>query len=102
MLSSAKPCTYPGCRNFATLRGRCTRHIKQEQQAYDHERDKQDWRKWVKSDRYVKASRIFKAEHPLCIECNKAGKVKAVEILDHIVPHEGNWEKFWDWNNWQS
>jgi len=29
------------------------------------------------------------------------GKTKAAEVTDHIIPHEGDVELFWDQGNWQ-
>lgn len=45
---------------------------------------------------WSKASRQFLKEHPLCAVCGKP----ATET-DHIVPHKGNKELFWDVSNWQ-
>ena len=30
------------------------------------------------------------------------GKVKAAEVVDHITPHRGDQQLFWDVDNWQS
>ena len=37
----------------------------------------------------------------LCVYCLQAGKTKAAEVTDHIQPHEGDTELFWDESNWQ-
>lgn len=44
---------------------------------------------------------IFLAEHPLCVECERAGKVEAATVVDHIVPHKGDQVKFWEPTNHQ-
>ena len=36
------------------------------------------------------------AEHPLCAMCEKQGKVTAATVADHVTPHRGNAEKFWN------
>jgi len=40
--------------------------------------------------------------HPLCIGCVAVGRLTAVEVTDHIVPHRGDPTLFWDETNWQS
>ena len=37
----------------------------------------------------------------LCKYCLQVGKTKAAEVTDHIIPHEGDTELFWDQSNWQ-
>ncbi len=50
---------------------------------------------------WEKASKAFLAEHPLCRPCEERGHVTAAAEVDHIVPHRGDWELFWDRTNWQ-
>ena len=40
--------------------------------------------------------------HPLCAECQRHGRVTAATVVDHIIPHRGNMELFWDRDNWDS
>ena len=49
-----------------------------------------------------KARRIYLQAHPLCEECMKNGRyVKATDI-DHVIPHRGDMELFWDKSNWRA
>ena len=41
-------------------------------------------------------------ENPLCVLCRQAGKTSASEITDHIVPHKGDPNLFWNEANWQA
>ncbi len=41
-------------------------------------------------------------EDPLCVMCLAKGVTKAVEIVDHVVPHKGNRELFFSYANTQS
>ncbi len=41
-------------------------------------------------------------KNPLCVDCSKAGRTTEAKVVDHIVPHRGNKEVFWDNENWQS
>ena len=45
---------------------------------------------------------MHKAEHPLCAECERQGRVTPAYLTDHIIPHEGDYDLFWDQSNWQS
>ena len=51
--------------------------------------------------RWTRLARMWKMDHPLCVECQKRGVVRAAEVVDHITP----WpvcEDFFDMNNLQS
>jgi len=43
---------------------------------------------------------LFKS--PLCVECDKRGQITAATVVDHIAPHKGNMNIFWDKKNHQS
>lgn len=49
-----------------------------------------------------KARAIYLSEHPLCVHCKDAGRVKAAVVVDHIQPHRGDYGLFWDRSNWQA
>lgn len=40
--------------------------------------------------------------HPLCVYCEREGRVTAATVVDHRVPHRGDQVLFWDQSNWQS
>lgn len=40
--------------------------------------------------------------HPLCVMCERKGRLVAAIIVDHVVPHRGDMQVFWDQSNWQS
>lgn len=52
--------------------------------------------------RWQKARDSYLKENPLCVECMKRGITREAKVVDHIVPHRGNWDLFWDRDNWQS
>jgi 5-methylcytosine-specific restriction protein A len=52
--------------------------------------------------KWEKARALFLAEHPLCAEHERRGETVAAGEVDHIVPHRGDLELFWDEGNWQS
>lgn len=49
-----------------------------------------------------KSSLAFRADNPLCAQCLANGLVAAARCVDHIEPHRGNLDLFWDPTNWQS
>ena len=51
--------------------------------------------------RWRNASKRFLIEHPLCAACEAQGRVTAAAVVDHIEPHRGDPELFWDPDNWQ-
>ncbi|NBW14751.1 MAG: HNH endonuclease [Caulobacteraceae bacterium] len=52
--------------------------------------------------RWTKASQAYRMENPLCADCARHGVTAAAEVVDHIRPHKGDLEAFWDVANWQS
>lgn len=52
--------------------------------------------------RWVKASKRFLREHPLCADCEELGVVEPATDVDHIKPHRGDQVLFWDRENWQA
>ena len=63
--------------------------MKKERRLYDSVR----WRKFASA---------HKAAFPLCILCERQGRTTACQVTDHIKPHNGDPELFWDWDNLQS
>ena len=49
-----------------------------------------------------RAARVYKDANPLCVACLEGGVATPVWAVDHIVPHDGNLDLFWDESNWQS
>ena len=40
--------------------------------------------------------------HSLCVMCLAVGRVEAATVVDHVKPHQGDEELFWDVSNWQA
>ena len=57
---------------------------------------------WMHSKRYLDLRQIHLSEHPLCVEHLKYGRDAAGTVIDHITPHKGNYDLFWDTSNWQT
>ena len=66
------------------------------------------------SRRWERAAKNFRVRFPLCgmrpngqapvmSRCFEEGRVTAAQQVDHVVPHRGNEQLFWDEaGNWQS
>lgn len=52
--------------------------------------------------RWQQARAGWLRSHPLCVHCDDEGRVRAATDVDHIVPHKGDMQIFWDNTNWQS
>ena len=51
--------------------------------------------------RWRRARIAFLQKHPLCAECQREGKLTPATVVDHIFPHRGDQQLFWDQDNWQ-
>jgi len=96
------PCRVQNCPNISVSHGYCSQHIPlylQDRQVYDDNRPNANQRGYTY--RWHKVSRLYLKEHPLCVICQKEGRVTEAIIVDHITPHKGNQELFWNDSNWQ-
>lgn len=92
-----RPCKHPGCAEL-TREGWCPKHKPKYQRGKSA--DYHDWYLLpIWKDR-------LRPEHllvePFCRECALEGKRVYATVVDHIVPHRGNWKLFTDPNNLQS
>jgi len=98
-----RPCATPGCSSLVK-RGRCDRCSKRK--ASKPTENRAAWylqaRHWYDSARWRHQwqPRLLR-EQPLCVRCLAAGKTVPSEVADHIEPHRGRYERFWDWDNLQ-
>lgn len=59
-------------------------------------------RGWIDSPEWRQARLVHLAQYPLCVHCEEQAGVTLATDVDHIIPHRGNYDLFWDRNNWQS
>ena len=97
-----KPCSSPGCNQLVTS-GKCEKHSKQAVQRYETTR-KGGYHDWYSSTRWKAYRKRYLMEHPLCEckECTENGWVYAASVVDHRVPHKGDYDLFWDSDNHQA
>ena len=92
-----RPCRYPGCPELcAPGQVFCKDHI---MWSGDRLRGGADARGY--NARWRSERKAFLERHPLCVECQKEGKLTPATVVDHIIPHRGDQRLFWDQENWQ-
>lgn len=89
-----KPCKHPGCPRLSDGQY-CELHTKL------HASDRSSGLERGYSHRWQKARKLFLVSQPLCVECERAGKLTPATVVDHIRPHRGDQALFWDEKNWQ-
>lgn len=52
--------------------------------------------------RWQKARLSYLNHHPLCVKCWDNDITCTATVVDHIIPHRGDMDLFWDVSNWQS
>ena len=90
-----KPCRHPGCPKL-TAGMYCEEHLRL------HASDRASASVRGYDGRWKKARIRFLKAHPLCVECQKQGRLVRATVVDHITPHRGDAKLFWDESNWQS
>lgn len=55
-----------------------------------------------KTKRWQRFRAAHLASDPLCVMCTKAGRLEAATVVDHITPHRGDLDVFWQHGNYQS
>lgn len=68
----------------------------------NHFKKNNDFSYLYNNNRWRNISKKFLTKNPLCVNCLKNGIIKSSEETDHILPHRGDKEKFWDQKNWQA
>lgn len=50
---------------------------------------------------WQKARKFFLKRHLWCVRCKEKGRLVPATVVDHIKPHRGDPDLFWDEKNWQ-
>ncbi|ALC92070.1 HNH endonuclease [Bacillus sp. FJAT-18017] len=93
-----RPCSKPGCPNL-TERKYCNQHKPVENNRYDNHRGTAAQRGY--DSRWRKTRLGYLKKYPLCVHCQQEEKHIPATVVDHIIPHKGDKQLFWDKNNWQ-
>ena len=103
-LKPLRPCRHPGC-TALTREGYCPRH----KPAKAERRVSAQWHRWYSLPIWTDDLRPAQLlREPFCRECaaryppgDPRHRTRAT-VVDHIVPHRGNWNRFVDRGNLQS
>jgi 5-methylcytosine-specific restriction protein A len=60
------------------------------------------WTHLYNNTRWKQLRRVQLKNYPLCMLCQREGRVALASVVDHITPHKGNKLLFWDFKNVQS
>ena len=93
-----RPCLSSGCNDFASNKGYCDKHQSRVKQ---RDRDRGTAHQRGYDAEWKKHRDQFLLEHPLCVECRRKGYVMPATVVDHIIPHKGDKDLFWNKSNWQ-
>jgi 5-methylcytosine-specific restriction protein A len=64
--------------------------------------DASPWHHWYSKQRWLTLRSRQLWDEPLCQMCQEAGRIVAATVVDHIKPHKGDPELFWNRQNLQS
>ncbi|MDP3088853.1 MAG: HNH endonuclease [Methylotenera sp.] len=102
-IAAPKPCKQHGCRALTTSGAYCSTHKRVVQKQIEVKRESSTQRGY--GYRWQQTSKGFLRSHPLCQcpECQE-GLVRLLpaEVVDHIIPHQGDMTLFWNRSNWQA
>lgn len=95
-----KICRHSGC-NKLTRETYCETHKKVHSVSdYDKRRGSAAARGY--GYKWQKASKTYLLNHPFCVRCLAKNVYEKATVVDHIKPHKGNQQLFWNKNNWQA
>ena len=95
-----RPCAQPGCPGLTSHPSNyCPEHLRASRHYQDSRRGTSTERGY--NARWYRYTKAYLAEHPLCAICEQQGIVEQAEMVDHIIPHHGDPNLFWDPNNHQ-
>jgi 5-methylcytosine-specific restriction protein A len=95
-----KFCNEIGC-NEMTNTSRCAKHTKDYKQSIDGKSNR-FWGSWYSTTRWRDARLNYLRRHPLCVICERHGRLTPAKVVDHKQDHKGCKDLFWDINNFQS
>lgn len=101
-----------GCGILIDMPGFCEKHAKVKQQQDDTRRGSAHDRGYTSA--WSRARAFYLRKHPLCVYCQRDGRLTAASVVDHIVAHrlkeaidsgdevriEAARALFWDSENW--
>lgn len=94
--SPKKLCGVPGCSTL-TKNTHCSKH----ERKWHFNKPRPSAHRRLYDHRWRKASKAFLASNPMCRAHAAEGVHCLATVVDHIKPHRGDVDLFWDEGNWQ-
>ena len=91
-------CKYPACGKLTDMPGYCDKHIHLQK---EYKRRNNDYSKMYNWE-WRRVRSAYLKENPLCKYCFDKGLIVPATVVDHIKPHKGDKDLFWDRDNYQS
>lgn len=99
-LQALRPCKLVGCPNL-TRNTYCDLHKREQRNNYyDKNRPTATQRGY--NYKWTQQRTKYLRNNPLCVRCAEKDLITIATVVDHIVPHKGDMDLFWDESNWQS
>ena len=92
-----KPCSYPRCPELVAKGAYCEKHKKNRYERTSQGKEAQK----LYNYRWKKSRANYLKSYPICRSCEEKGLSEPATLIDHIIPHKGNYDLFWDMDNWQ-
>ncbi len=97
--TAPSPCRHKGCGRVTRL-GYCEQHQRERQHQADERRGSAAARGYGSRWRRVRLQ--YLARNPLCVRCGDEGRAVPATVVDHIVPHRGDFGLMWAPANYQA
>jgi 5-methylcytosine-specific restriction protein A len=97
-----KLCKHPGCNQLVDT-SYCNTHQQlhiEKRKEYDKHRP--TYHDWYSNKRWRMLRIHWLKCNPICVMCNKIGRITPATIVDHVRPHKGSIDMFYDVSNLQS
>ena len=88
------PCGQPGCPEI-TEGNYCEKHKSMHQ-------DRPSASRRGYTSKWHRLSKEYLRKHPMCVRCMADGKFVPATVVDHIIPHRGDYDLMWSQDNWQA
>lgn len=62
----------------------------------DRRRNAQPWRHWYWTTAWRKKAKAQLLDEPLCAYCLREGRITPATVADHVKPHRGDPDLFWN------
>jgi 5-methylcytosine-specific restriction protein A len=109
-MARLKVCAAAGCEELsAPGLSHCSEHEQRRKDRLKQQRAKAQTspaaimaRRLYADPKWMRASKAFLRDNPLCVDCLELNVVEAATDTDHIEPHKGDRKRFWTRSNWQA